>query len=394
MRKADNPRKAAGQSRVGLLIVGGGIMGLWAAVHAERRGIDTLLVDSGRIGHGASGGLLGSLMAHMPDRWSDKKQFQFEALVSLEEAIRTLESQTGIASGYRRTGRLIPLPKEHLRTIAAGHSKDADTNWRAGDRRFGWNVLESSPFGADWPAEETAAAGLVLDTLAARVFPRSMSALLLGYLKTAKRVRIIEGADVRSIDSRHATASLASGRQIAFGHCIVAAGYRSFAMLEALGDPLGAALGQPVKGQAALLKADIDPSWPLLYLDGLYVVPHEGGHVAIGSTSENRFADPHGTDDQLDDLIARARLLAPGLSNAEVIERWAGLRPKAIDRDPMVGPHPDHGRVIALTGGFKVSFGIAHRLAEAAIAAIDGEMPALPASFHLASHLKIAARKT
>ena len=70
-------------------------MGLWAAVHAERLGIQTLLVDAGRFGQGASGGLLGALMPHMPDKWSVKKQFQFDALVSLEKEIAALEAATG-----------------------------------------------------------------------------------------------------------------------------------------------------------------------------------------------------------------------------------------------------------------------------------------------------------
>lgn len=91
---------------VPLLIVGGGIMGLWAAVKAERLGIDTLLVEAGRLGGGASGGLLGALMPHMPDRWSDKKQFQFDALVALEAEIAGLEAETGLSGGYRRCGRI------------------------------------------------------------------------------------------------------------------------------------------------------------------------------------------------------------------------------------------------------------------------------------------------
>lgn len=109
MGKADNPPGPAGQSSVELLIVGGGIMGLWAAVHAERLGIETLLVDSARLGSGASGGLLGALMPHMPDKWSGKKQFQFDALVALESDIAALEATTGLSAGYRRSGRLIPL---------------------------------------------------------------------------------------------------------------------------------------------------------------------------------------------------------------------------------------------------------------------------------------------
>jgi glycine oxidase len=156
--------------------------------------------------------------------------------------------------------------------------------------------------------------------------------------------------------------------------------------------PLPRSLGQAVKGQAALLTADVDPALPVIFLNGLYVVAHEGGHVAVGSTSEDAFDDPTSTDGLLDDLIARARELVPVLRKAPVIERWAGLRPKAIDRDPKVGPHPDHPKVIALTGGFKVSFGLAHKLAEAALRPLNAEETRLPASFDPESHLSAAAR--
>jgi glycine oxidase len=396
MGHADNPAGSGGQSHVlppsaDLVILGGGIMGLWAAVKAERLGINTLLVEAGPLGQGASGGLLGALMPHMPDKWNDKKQFQFDALLSLEAEIIELEAETGLVCGYRRSGRLIPLPKPHLRKIALGHSADAEACWRRGDRRFHWHVLDRPPQ-KGWPDASFAAAGLVHDTFAARVSPRGLVSALVAYLRTASNVRLVEGLEAEAIDPSGNRIIFRSGESVAFGHCIVSAGHRSFPLLQGISPPLNHAIGQPVKGQAALLKADVDPSLPVIFLNGLYVVAHEGGHVAVGSTSEDVFDDPSSTDSQLDELIARARSLVPALAQAPVIERWAGLRPKAIDRDPMVGAHPDHARVIALTGGFKVSFGIAHRLADAALNALNGRDMRLPASFTLANHLAVASR--
>lgn len=390
MSIADNASGLAGQSPVDLLIVGGGIMGLWAALKADRLGIDTLIVDEGPLAQGASGGLLGALMPHMPDKWNDKKQFQFDALLSLEEEVRRLEGEAGLFAGYRRSGRLIPLAKPHLRTIAGRHEGQAKDNWRAGERAFHWHAVDASPFGPGWPAPDASHAGLVHDTFSARVSPRGLTGMLVERLRASRHVRIIEGCGVAAIDA--ASARLTDGTTVAFGHCILAAGYKAFPLLETLGPPLARPLGQPVKGQAALLKGDIDPDLPLLYLDGLYIVPHEGGIAAIGSTSEDHFASPFTTDEQLEALIARARYLAPVLHSAEVVERWAGLRPKAIDRDPMVGPHPDAPRVVALTGGFKVSFGMAHRLADAALSTIVGQPPAIPEGFHLSNHIAVAAR--
>jgi len=392
MEKADSPAPASGQSSIDLLIVGGGIMGLWAAVHAERRGMETLLVDAGNLGSGASGGLLGALMPHMPDRWSEKKQFQFDALISLEAEIAAIEAATGLSAGYRRSGRLIPLPKPHLRQIALGHSADAEVHWRAGERRFHWHVLDRPP-GEGWVDPVAGENGFVHDTLAARVAPRSLIAALKAFLRDARHVRVLEQTEVADLDPAKGTATI-DGGTIAFGRCILAAGYRSFPFLEKLTPRLQKPLGQAVKGQAALLAADIDPALPTIFRDGLYVVAHEGGHVAVGSTSENSFADAFSTDEQLDALIEAVRDMVPALRAAPVIERWAGLRPKAVDRDPMVGAHPASRNLIALTGGFKVSFGLAHRLAEAAIC-IASDTSAdflLPESFGISNHIAVSSR--
>jgi len=369
-------------------------MGLWAAIHAERLGIRTLLVEAGRFGQGASGGLLGALMPHMPDKWSAKKQFQFDALVSLEGDITALEAETGLSAGYRRSGRLIPLPQPHLHRIALGHSQDAEKHWRHGDRQFHWHVSDTAPVDG-WIDPAAGASGFVFDTLAARVAPRSLLKALVTFLGGAKHVRLAEGLPVENIDPENGVASTRDGA-IHFGCCILSAGHRSFSILDGLTPGRHSSLGQPVKGQAALLKADVDASLPVIFRDGLYIVPHEGGLVAVGSTSENRFDDPISTDGQLDGLLAAARTMAPVLADAEVVERWAGLRPKAIDRDPMVGAHPEHPRLIALTGGFKVSFGLAHRLAEAAVreAAAVACPFELPETFALSNHIAVASHKT
>lgn len=395
----DSAARPSGQSaalpaHVDLLIVGGGIMGLWAAVKAKRQGIRTLLLDAVRPASGASGGLLGALMPHMPDRFGEKKKFQFDALIILEDEVQRLEAETGLTCGYRRCGRIIPLPKPHLRPIAARHAQDAAEHWRAGNRKFAWNLLETSP-DAGWISPQTGPAGFVHDTLAARVSPRALTCALLAVINASRHVQRVDGQRVVSLEKD--AAMLQTGERIGFGHVLIAAGIGSFPLLEQLGGAEGGALlrplGSAVKGQAALLKTDVDPDRPVIFLNGLYVVAHEGGHVAVGSTSEDHFEDGFSTDDQLDALIARAREMSPDLQKSQIVERWAGLRPKAIDRDPMVGPHPDFPQVIALTGGFKVSFGLAHRLADAALAGVTGQAAELPSSFTLSHHLQVAGMR-
>ena len=380
---------AALHGRYDLLIIGGGVMGLWAAVKAERLGIRTLLLDAVRPASGASGGLLGALMAHMPDQWNDKKQFQLEALIALESEVAALEAETGLSCGYRRSGRLIPLPKPHLLPLAERRAPAAAENWRSGGRCFSWTVRDTSPDPL-WLSPDACSAGVIEDTLAARISPRALTAALVAAIDAGRHVQRVDGLSVRRLQPGEA--ELSDGRRMAFGHAIVAAGTGSFDLLAQLGAPLARPLGSAVKGQAALLEADVDPALPIIFLNGLYVVPHEDGRIAIGSTSEDEFDDPRSTDHRLDALLARAREVSPKLQDARVVERWAGVRPKAIDREPMVGPHPDAPQVIALTGGFKVSFGIAHRLADAALGPLGGRDVLLPDGFEMSHHLQVAQK--
>jgi glycine oxidase len=151
-----------------LLVVGGGVVGLWTARLAARRGMDVILADRGQIGGGASGGVLGALMPHMPERWNPKKQFQFEALRSLPDMIAALEAETGIATGYRRIGRLMPLSLPHHRALALERAGHVEEVWRPHGADLRWSVVER-PARAGWPAAEAMAHGAVLETLTARL---------------------------------------------------------------------------------------------------------------------------------------------------------------------------------------------------------------------------------
>jgi glycine oxidase len=431
MRSGDSLLSASGQLSADILVVGGGVMGLWGAVKAAKAGLSVILIDRQKIGSGASGGVLGALFPWMPDRWDAKKQFQYEALTSLPAELAALEVETGLSANFRRSGRIIPLPKPHLAVIARRHEADALNNWHQGDNRFYWHVREA-PAIADYLAPEFGEGGYVEDTLAARCEPRALIAVLKAWLTMQPNVRIIEHAELMALDAVKGRAEIAAAapssdpplpllpaaekrergaaetsspqrgeggahapgeggaqsRSIAFSRILISAGVESFPILQTLLPPMKKPIGQGVKGQAALFRADIDPAWPVAFLDGIYIVPHDGGRVAVGSTSENLYADPLSTDNHLEHVIEKARALVPALRNAEVIERWAGIRPKAIERDPLIGPVPDHANVISLTGGFKISFGMAHRLAERAVDFALGRGPQdLPENFTLRGQL-------
>lgn len=343
-----------------IAIVGAGIFGLSIARRCVQGGKRVVLIDEATVGQGASGGVLGALMPHIPARWNAKKDFQFSALSSLSSHIADLEAETGLSTGYGRVGRLMPIYTEDKRVHALQRAEESVSRWQTEATGFRFRVLDVSPV-SDWLSPRAAPLGFAFDTLAARVSPRKYVAALTASLDG--RCRFLEHSEVCDMDHNRGQVVLAGGESpIAAGQIVLAAGYKTFSMIEKMD---GTRLGGGVKGQAALLSGLDTEGLPVIYDDGIYVVPHTGNLVAVGSTSQSQWSDPTLPDMNDLDFLKRAEQFCPSLKNAEIVEHWAGVRPKCLRRDPVVGRIPGRPRTYIATGGFKISFGIAHRVADA-----------------------------
>ena len=143
-------------------------------------------------------------------------------------------------------------------------------------------------------------------------------------------------------------------------------------------------MGTGVKGQAALLRYEA-AGQPQLFAEGIHFIPHLDGTVAVGSTSERFFEEGSRTDAQLDEVIERARAAVLVLRDAPVIDRWAGVRPRARSRAPMLGAWPDRDGHYIANGGFKIGFGMAPKVAEVmADLMLDG-VDRIPDGFEVAA---------
>lgn len=354
-----------------VIVVGAGIWGLACAYACANRGDHVTIYDAGRIGDGASGGIVGALAPHVPDQWNPKKQFQFEALETAGAFWAEVDALSGMASGYGRIGRLQPLLSEKAVDLAKAREASAVDLWHG---RYHWQ-LEDRP---DTMAAEAAPFGVVRDTLSGRINPAAATTALARACR-AKGVTILENHPVTKLADRTIVGPW--GTATADG-VIVCAGVAGFDLI-AQHMPLPA--GSGVKGQAALLDMDMGDN-PQIYVDGVYIIPHANGSVAVGSTSENIW-EHDSTDEKLDTVIAKARAICPSLMDAQIIQRWSGIRPKARRRDPMLGPVSNLRGVHTALGAFKIGFGLSHKIGEVIAAQIHGDPVDIPESFTLNWHM-------
>lgn len=377
-----------------LAVVGGGIFGLSIARAGARAGLKVAVIERDRIGAGASGGVLGALMPHMPARWNDKKAFQFSALTSLEEHIRALEQETNQVAGYRRCGRVMPITSEDRLLHQKLRAEESIHRWASADTGFFYKIDNASTH-ATWLTPEAAPFGVVYETLSARVAPQSyldtLTASLTGTFRD--KVDILLDKDFASFDEATGAVRFDDGSAIASERLVLASGYRAFEQILEL---TGQQVGSGEKGQALLMEGSGLEAMPAVYCDGIYVVPHDDHTVAVGSTADRDFADVRPDEKHSEDLAGRARAFCPALARRKVIRSWAGIRPRCHSRDPLIGLLPQKNRTYVATGGYKISFGIAHLIADALIADMTGgevKTP-LPETFRSEHHLEMRAPRT
>lgn len=333
-----------------MTIRGAGIFGLSCAWACARRGAKVRVIDPWGVAAGSSGGVVGALAPHVPETWNAKKQFQLESLLMSQAFWAGIETESGLSTGYGRLGRIQPLTDQRAVDLARAREESAAELWAD---LADWRVVsDGGPF-----APESVTGRFVFDTLSARIHPRKACFAL------AEALRRIGGEIAREGEDS--------------GAVIHATGVAGF---EEMGAQAGRMIGVGVKGQAALLAYDAG-AVPQVFANGVHVVPHADGTVAVGSTSERLYTDAVTTDEALEEVIAAARAAVPALADAPVVERWAGVRPRSRSRAPMLGPWPGRPGHFIANGGFKIGFGMAPKVAEVMADLVLDDCDEVPEAF-------------
>ncbi|MGB7242704.1 MAG: FAD-dependent oxidoreductase [Sulfitobacter sp.] len=340
-----------------ITVRGAGILGLSIAWICAQRGARVQVIDPMGAASGSSGGIVGALAPHVPENWNPKKAFQFDSLLMAKDFWTQVDAEGGGDAGYARGGRVQPIANARGLELARARAETAKSLWQS---QAQWDVTQNAD--PDWHSDSPTG-WFVRDTLTARIHPRRACDAIVKALR-AKGISVVpDGPDCGQVLWATGTAGLHD-----------------------LSRTFDRPVGSGVKGQAALLEFAA-PCATQLFVDGVHIVPHNDGTVAIGSTSEPTFDDPISTDAQLDFVIEKARVAVPALRGAPVVARWAGVRPRAKSRAPMLGAWPERPAHFIANGGFKIGFGMAPKIAHVMADLMLEGTDTIPDGFTIAASL-------
>lgn len=148
------------------------------------------------------------------------------------------------------------------------------------------------------------------------------------------------------------TGVVAGGEEIQARQVIVAAGSFSAGIANGSGDFARYAPTIPVRGQMLALDAKGVRLHHVVRSHRGYLVPRRDGRIIAGSTLEDAGFAKEVTPEGVRKIREAAIEMIPALETAEIVERWAGLRPGSPDELPILGPTDIEGLLIA-TGHYR-----------------------------------------
>jgi len=327
---------SAQQQSPDLVVVGGGVIGLAVAWRVAQRGLRTVLLERGGIGSGASGVAAGMLAPSSEAVFGE----QLLLALNLDSARRwpafaaELAERSGLDPGYRRCGTLLAARDADAAVALERELAFRESLGLAVERLLPSRARDLEPA----LAPTVRAAAVAPDDHA--VDPRRVLAALAAALRAAGG-ELREGTEVTGLDTsgdRATGVRLAGGERLTAGAVVVAAGAWSGSLA---GLPDGARVPvRPVKGQLLRLRDHAGPGLleRVLRTEDFYVVPRGDGGYVLGATVEERGFDEAVTAGGLYDLLRDAVEVVPGITELELEEARAGLRPGTPDNAPAIGP--------------------------------------------------------
>lgn len=352
------------------IVVGTGIAGLSTAIGLAHSGKRVLAIGRKALKGEASPAAAGILdpMVDMEPR-NPMLALGLESFRGFTSFIRRLRARTGMDVGYARPGLLYLALSDAEKQVLR--------------KRFHWQrrcriplrwltreaILRKEP-----ACSKRVRAALFYPTIG-RVHPRRL-------MRAMERWAKLSGVSIRKYAS--GATWLRRGGAVA-GVRVGQRTFRSGVIVNAAGAWAGAkGRGggrlpvRPARGQLLLMKGRGPKIRTILHsLGGAYIVPWDSGEYLLGSTVEFVGYRPRITRPGVAGIRRRTKSMAPAISKWKLRKAWAGLRPCAKDRLPILGAMPLSG-LYAATGfyrsGILIGFHAGQLLARGIV---EGSMPHL-----------------
>jgi len=349
-----------------VIIVGGGIIGLSLAIALRKRGATVLVVERGEPGHEASHAAGGMLVDCPLETLAALQPLATASARMYPEFAHELEVESGAKVDLRHHGTILFPSEEHIGRLPVRDSEfraaslsPADLEQRepalrkvtfTDERelelfREEWNLDLGPREIGEWFRSIVRPAVYLKER---SVDPRRLTTAA---FKTAKN----RGVDFSSGDEV-TKVNVADGR--ATGVTTTKTSFSAAKVVNCAGAwsghiPPHAFPTRPVKGQMLCLAM---PSRALLKhvvrSPDVYLIPRSDGRLLVGATVEEAGFDKRTDRATIQRLHQAALNLVPQLSNARILEDWAGLRPGTPDALPILGGTATPGYYVA-TGHFR-----------------------------------------
>jgi len=110
---------------------------------------------------------------------------------------------------------------------------------------------------------------------------------------------------------------------------------------------------EPVRGQMLCLTATPQLTRHVIYSPRGYLIPRQDGRLLAGSTSENAGFVKEVTAGGITTVLRNALEIAPAIASLALADSWAGLRPRAADGLPVLGPCGEIDGLFFATGHYR-----------------------------------------
>jgi glycine oxidase len=336
-----------------VIIIGGGIIGLSLSIALRKRGASILVVERGEPGREASHAA-GGMLVDCPLETPTALQSLATASARLyPEFAHEVQIESGITVDLRDFGTIVfPSPqhvREHPGFTAAKLSPAA--------------LSELEPALAD----NTQPASYLEER---SVDPRALAA---ASAQTAKK-RDVDFSSGDAVTSVH----LSEGR--ATSVTTVKTSFLASKIVNCAGCWSGQISPfrlptRPVKGQMlCLLMHPRNLLKQVIRTPDVYLIPRSDGRLLVGATVEEAGFDKRTDPDTIQRLHRAALKLVPKLTDARILEDWAGLRPGTPDNLPILGATEIPG-YYAATGHFRDGILLAPITAQVMADVIEGRKP-------------------